>query len=137
MKEVFATYYTKEKGKLEFTEEEWRDFKTSSVTLHRECGPAIIYSSGDQSYYLNGKLHREDGPAIIWHNGYQSYYINGKRHREDGPAIIYSNGHQEYFLNYKIYSKEDYYKKLEEIDNLPLSLKLIHNEEWVRERAKR
>ena len=58
-------------------------------------------------------------------------------HREDGPAVIYHDGVQRFYLNDKFYTKEDYYKKLEEIDNLPLSLKLIHDEEWVRERAKK
>ena len=91
MKEVYVTYYTKEKGKLEFTEEEWYYFPDSSVTFHREDGPFIIYGDGRKSYYLNGKY----------------------------------------------YHKKAYYKKLEEIDNLPLSLKITHDEEWVRERVKK
>ena len=116
MKEVYAIIYTKEKGKLEFTYEEWDkfDFDVRYVTIHREYGPAIIWNNGTQEYWINRRLHREDGPAIIWDNGKVFYY-----------------------LNHRFYSEEDYYKKLKEIDNLPLSLKLIHAEEWVRNKAKK
>jgi hypothetical protein len=27
----------------------------------------------------NGKLHREDGPAVIWSNGTVEYWKNGKQ----------------------------------------------------------
>lgn len=42
--------------------------------------------------------HREDGPAVIYSNGQQEWWFNGKRHRSDGPAII-GNGFQEWWLN--------------------------------------
>lgn len=100
----------------------YKDGVTSEVldfskTLHREDGPAAIYSDGFE-WYLNGKLHREDGPAV---NGTEPsrrkavllqpsliedyklmtvmagrkdpfeagkyWYKSGKLHREDGPAI--------------------------------------------------
>ena len=115
MKKIYVTYYTKEKGKLEFDKKEWIDFPYSSFTFHREDGPAVIYSDGSKEYWLNGKYHREDGPAIVYANGDQEYY----------------------WLNDIFYLEKDYYKKLEEIDNLPLSLKLIHEEEWIRKRAKK
>ena len=137
MKEIYVTLYTKEKGKLEFTKEEWYDFDIRYVTYHREDGPAIIRSNMLQEYWLNDKRHREDGPAVVSSNGSHEYWLNGKRHREDGHAVVYSDGTQRFYLNGVYYSKEDYYKKLEEIDSLSLSLKLIHNEQWVRERAKK
>jgi hypothetical protein len=34
--------------------------------------------SGNQFYYLNGKLHREDGPAMDLNNGYKFWNLNGK-----------------------------------------------------------
>jgi len=67
--------------------------------LHREDGPAIIFSHGTLEYFLNGEIHREDGPAIIFSHGRLDYYLNGKRHREDGPAIIYSSGLGYYYIN--------------------------------------
>ena len=138
MKEIYITFYTKEKGKLELDKKEWFDFPDNSVTFHSECGPAVVFTDGDEMYYINGKHHRENGPAVIYTNGYRAYCINGKLHREDGPAVIHGNtGHCTYWLNDKHYPKSLYYKKLEEIDNLPLSLKLIHEEEWIRKRAKK
>jgi len=32
-------------------------------------------------FYNNGKdIHREDGPAIIWSNGDKEWWLNGKRY---------------------------------------------------------
>ena len=31
----------------------------------------------------NGQLHREDGPAIEYSSGYKSWYLNGIRYTED------------------------------------------------------
>lgn len=60
--------------------------------LHREDGPAVIYTSGTQFWYKEDKLHREDGPAATNADGSQLWYKEGKLHREDGPAITYANG---------------------------------------------
>ena len=113
MKEIYITIYTKEFGKLELTKKEWY-FSDENITYHREDGPACIWDNGSESYWFDGKPHREDGPAVIGFNGRKLHYLNG----------IY-------------YTKEEYHKKLEEIDNLPLSLKLTHEEEWIRKRAKK
>ena len=69
--------------------------------LHREDGPAIIYSDGSQGWYINGKCHREDGPAYIHEDGTQEWWVNGKLHREDGPAIIWSDGINQWHVNGK------------------------------------
>jgi hypothetical protein len=74
--------------------------------LHREDGPAIIYSNGDQWYYRDGKLYREDGPAVFGPSGWQMHYRDGQLHREDGPAIIYSNGNQYYYRDGLIHRKD-------------------------------
>lgn len=41
-------------------------------------------------YCIDGKLHREDGPAIVDSNGNEKWYKNGELHRIDGPAVILS-----------------------------------------------
>ena len=41
--------------------------------LHREDGPAVIYTDGSKEWWIRGNLHREDGPAAILKNE-----INGK-----------------------------------------------------------
>jgi hypothetical protein len=53
----------------------------------------IEFSNDEHSFdvYMNsGLLHREDGPALIWSSKSRGYFeewrINGCRHREDGPA---------------------------------------------------
>ena len=40
----------------------------------------IIYPDGTQMLYLNGKLHREDGPAAIYSSGPQYWCLNGSCH---------------------------------------------------------
>ena len=49
-----------------------------SGKLHREDGPAIVYSNGSKSWWVDGQLHREDGPAIERSRGTKKWYINGK-----------------------------------------------------------
>jgi hypothetical protein len=34
-------------------------------------------------WYLNNWLHRDDGPAFIYRSGYQQWYLNGKLYRTD------------------------------------------------------
>ena len=73
---------------------------------------------GNKYWWLNGMLHREDGPAIEYTDGAVSWYLNGqcylrinksgtkywllneKLHREDGPAIE-RDGFIEWYLNDK------------------------------------
>ena len=93
---------------------------------------------GDKYWYKNGKLHRDnDLPAVEQSNGNKYWHKNGKLHRENGPAIEYYYGRKSYFLENKYYAEENYYKTLKEINDLPLEIKLTHEKEWVRERAKR
>ena len=53
-----------------------------------------IDSDGNK-YWKNsqGKIHNEYGPAIVWTDGSFSYWINGEIHREDGIATcsVYKN----------------------------------------------
>jgi hypothetical protein len=68
-----------------------------------------IDTRGSKRWKLpNGNLHREDGPAIEYSNGDKSWYINGLRHREDGPAIEYSDGDKDWFINDTYYTEKGY-----------------------------
>ena len=64
-------------------------FKKGTKILHREDGPAIEYSSGSKSWYIDGYPHREDGPAVEIIDEHNEWWVNGKLHRIDGPAIEY------------------------------------------------
>lgn len=67
--------------------------------LHREDGPARIFSNGTEHWRLNGKLHREDGPAISMPDGAKMWYVNGLEHRIGGPAILHPNGENMWYVN--------------------------------------
>ena len=58
----------------------WRNLEGE---LHRECGPAIEYVSGERHWYLNGRFHREDGPACEYVSGVKYWYIHGKQFTEE------------------------------------------------------
>jgi hypothetical protein len=81
-------------------------YKKGTHIIHRENGPAIIYSNGDIEWHMNGEKHREDGPAMEWKNGLKEWYIKGKRHRIDGPAITHPDGRKLWFVNGKYLSTE-------------------------------
>ena len=49
------------------------------TVLHRTDGPAIEYTNGDKSWYMNDQRHRTDGPAIEYTDGYKVWYLNGTR----------------------------------------------------------
>ncbi len=69
----------------------------------------------DRVEYYNeqGQLHRVDGlPAIEWSDGDKSWWINGLRHREDGPAIEYKDGDKSWHLNNINYTEEEYQNEL-------------------------
>ena len=81
----------------------WRN---NSGDLHREDGPAIEYTDGSSSWYINGKLHRDDGPALDYSNGYKGWYKNGKCHRESGPAIEWTDGDKCWYKEGKLHRKD-------------------------------
>jgi len=86
--------------------------------FHREDGPAVIYSDGEQKWYIHGKYHREDGPAIFFADGTQEWWFNGKVHREDGPAFFGPDGIQEWlFYGKEITNKVEYWLKDHNIDD--------------------
>jgi len=61
-----------------------RYYKDLKMTiLHRLDGPAIEYSNGRKSWYVDGQLHRLDGPAIEYTNGHKAWCVDGKRLTEE------------------------------------------------------
>src|SRR5574343_291036 len=76
--DLFGTYYYNEKNQL-----------------HRTDGPAIEYSNGTKSWFVNGERHRTGGPAIDYSGGDKYWYVNDQLHRTDGPAYEGSNGRSE------------------------------------------
>lgn len=74
------------------TERYYKDGK-----LHRENGPAIIFSNGDTCWFLDGELHRIGGPAREM-NETKEWYVEGDLHREDGPAIEWFDGTKSWML---------------------------------------
>jgi hypothetical protein len=65
-------------------------------------GYKVKVTSEKVKIYKNESLHREDGPAVVFSNGNQWWYKNGKRHRDNGPAIIYASGAQMWYEDGKI-----------------------------------
>ena len=76
-----------------------RRYYNAADQLHRDEGPAIVFTNGAQEWYQNGELHCTTGPAIIWKTGDQEWWQNGKRHRVDGPAVGYTDGTREWWVN--------------------------------------
>jgi len=48
--------------------------------IQKDYTGILKYSNGTTKYFLNGKLHNENGPAIIWDTGEENYWLNGIRY---------------------------------------------------------
>lgn len=81
--------------------------------LHHEEGPAVEYSDGTKSWYINGQRHREEGPAIEYSDGSKEWWINGQRHREEGPAVEHSNGNKWWYLNGQYLTETEWRKRMQ------------------------
>jgi len=59
-------------------------FFDNEGAVHRDYGqPAIITSSGGESYYYHGKLHRGHfEPAVIYSDGLEEYWVYGEKRFE-------------------------------------------------------
>ena len=67
MKDIFVTIHTKEKGKIERTNDEWLALDLSTVTLHRVDAPAIEYSAvGYSQWWIDDECYyQSEAEAII------------------------------------------------------------------------
>lgn len=70
-------------------------FHIAHATPHPTGGYDHIQNG--RTYRRGGLLHREDGPAVIWTDGTQLHYADGKLHREDGPAVHGGPGGSEWW----------------------------------------
>ena len=87
--------------RIEVTNAGTRRYYNNANQLHREDGPAITDTNGNQWWYQNNVLHRVDGPAVecTCGGGGKYWYQNGLLHREDGPAIIFEDGEKRWHIN--------------------------------------
>lgn len=60
---------------------------------HRIGGPAIVYPSGSEEWWVDGMRHREGGPAVVNVCGYQAWYRWGDPHNTRGPALVHACGY--------------------------------------------
>ena len=52
--------------------------------LHREGDyPASEFTDGYKSWYKEGKRHRLNGPAVIYSSGAEAYWIDGMRYLKE------------------------------------------------------
>lgn len=49
-----------------------------------------IDKDGNKRWYQNDHLHRTDGPALIFSDGEQQWWINGQRYTEQEFNIKYN-----------------------------------------------
>ncbi|MEI8270737.1 MAG: hypothetical protein WCG45_05180 [bacterium] len=57
--------------------------------MHREDGPAVEYSNGDQEWWWLGQKHRFGGPAVILKNK-EYYYEFGILIRNSTSDILWN-----------------------------------------------
>ena len=92
----------------------------------------ILHSYDDHPAFINNKNER---------TLFKSWWYKSKLHREEGPAIEFYKDNKlagaEYWIDNKELSKTLYDKILKEVDELNITLQLIDDREWVRERGKR
>jgi len=106
-KKIFGIF--KKLGYVDYKPNQWKISNTyynDKGNIHREDGPAEVWSDGTQAWYKDGKLHREDGPSIIKPDGTQYWYKDGYLHREDGPAEVWSDGTQAWYKNDKLHRED-------------------------------
>lgn len=85
------------------------------MIIYKYIDPDIgTISYGLDPYGSCDKLHREDGPARIYTSGVKEWYYNGKLHRLDGPASqgVDGTGHWWYHGEYICSSNQKEFDKL-------------------------
>ena len=80
--------------------------------------------------------HREDGPAFEFWFGTKYWYIDGRCHRTDGPARRYGNDGvvtEEWLIDGRMLTKRGYEKRIREIKDMDIAMRLTDPRKWVRE----
>jgi len=66
------------------------EFDKLSLKKQNNFTGIVIWGSGSQYYYQNGKLHRIDGPAYVSCSGYVQYWINGIQTSKEAQELYYN-----------------------------------------------
>ena len=90
---------------------------TTDAALFDSLKYRIADEFGTRSYYNHaGKLHREEGPAVTYTNGDKSWWLNGYRHRIGGPAVVWHSS-VEWWLYGVRYTEEAYHRQLKTLEH--------------------
>lgn len=73
---------TKYYVKVGLSLESWHKNPTRPL-LHRIAGPAESNSAGGECWMRSGRFHRSDGPAVTYTDGYESYWLDGVQYTKD------------------------------------------------------
>ena len=72
--------------------------------------------TGTRRYYNSkGQLHREEGPAVVFSGGSCEWWQNDLRHRTDGPAVEWPNGDKEWFINGEELTKAEFNQRVKSL----------------------
>ena len=52
----------------------------------------MVQDDGTLEWFQHGELHRERGPARLYTNGRQEWWWRNELHRPDGPAVTDKDG---------------------------------------------
>jgi len=56
----------------------WRNY----INKHPDFTGCLINPIGDKAWLLNGKYHRDNGPAMEWSDGNNWWFLNGEEYSE-------------------------------------------------------
>lgn len=97
---------------IRYSEREWKlEIKKLQTTNKAAVKTGVLTdSAGTERYYLDYLLHREGGPALIYTDGTECWYRNGHLHREDGAACNFIGGHKEWWIDGRSFNNEEEFK---------------------------
>jgi hypothetical protein len=70
-----------------------RNYKSQIVAKFTES----TTDGSETKYLLFGKLHRDDGPALVYSSGTLVWCQYDKLYRDNGPVIIYPGGSEYWY----------------------------------------
>ena len=80
-------------------------------------GCSIEIPTKSLRWFKNNKLHRDGGPAAVYTDGTKHWFQNGKHHRIDGPAREYANGEKYWYIEGVCYFEHKYNIKMKTYHN--------------------
>ena len=100
---VIANHYDCDKATfvyaamIDYTSERLAFIYKQYDLMHREDGPARIWSCGCKEWFVDNERHRMDGPAVRNCSGQEEWYYENELHRINGPARVFGNGREEWY----------------------------------------